>query len=159
LPISVNLSTVARTDPKGWFNYGDYPYGLIFRVLSLGVLFLGGGSTDGSNFYPSKKAYICAHTTASNQDNIKKLSFELRQNYPNPFNPSTTISYVIPYSCNVRLEIMDVLGRSAKILENVFKSAGEYTVNFNASTFPSGVYFYRIQAGEFSQTKKMILIK
>lgn len=86
-------------------------------------------------------------------------NFDLTQNYPNPFNPTTTIEYSIPNDANVSLKIFDVLGKEVATLENSHKSAGTYIVNWNASNFSSGVYFYRITAGSFTDTKKMFLVK
>ena len=85
--------------------------------------------------------------------------FELKQNYPNPFNPVTTINYSIPSNGNVKLKIYDILGREVATLVNETKAPGNYEVNFNAANLPSGVYFYRLQTGDFIQTKKMILMK
>ena len=87
------------------------------------------------------------------------ISFSLMQNYPNPFNPSTLISYSIPRASNLKLIVLNILGQTVKVLENEFKSAGNYSVNFNAADLPSGIYFYRLEAGQFSQVKKMILVK
>jgi len=86
-------------------------------------------------------------------------SFILSQNFPNPYNSQTTISYSIPSSSFVQILIFDVLGREVSTLLNEEKSAGNYKVNFNASELTSGVYFYRIQTGDFIQTRKMILLK
>jgi hypothetical protein len=86
-------------------------------------------------------------------------SFYLMQNYPNPFNPSTTIEYEIPNSSNVKIEIFDVLGRKIETLMNKEQIPGNYKIYFDGSKFSSGIYFYRITAGNFIQTKKMILIK
>jgi hypothetical protein len=86
-------------------------------------------------------------------------SFELEQNYPNPFNPSTTINYSIPASSFVTLKLYDVLGNEIANLVNEEKEAGRYSVEFNATTLPSGIYFYRLQAGSFVETKKMVLMK
>ncbi len=87
-------------------------------------------------------------------------NYSLEQNYPNPFNPSTIISYSVPSTSLVTIKVYDVLGREVLTLVNENKSAGNYSVQFNASSkFPSGVYFYRMQAGSFVQTKKLILMK
>ena len=86
-------------------------------------------------------------------------SFELKQNYPNPFNPVTTINYSIPSNGNVELKIYDILGREVATLVNETKAPGNYEVNFNAANLASGVYFYQLRAGDFIQTKKMILLK
>ena len=85
--------------------------------------------------------------------------FELAQNYPNPFNPSTTISFSIPEASNVSLKIFNTLGQEVKTLVSGFKEAGSYKVNFDAKNLTSGLYFYRIEAGTFSQVMKMMLLK
>ncbi|MGE5432093.1 MAG: two-component regulator propeller domain-containing protein [Syntrophomonadaceae bacterium] len=85
--------------------------------------------------------------------------FSLTQNYPNPFNPTTNISYSIHEAQNVKLTVYDMLGKEVSILVNEYKSAGTYRVNFNASHLPSGVYIYTIQAGEFRESKKLVLLK
>jgi subtilisin-like proprotein convertase family protein len=85
--------------------------------------------------------------------------YSLSQNYPNPFNPSTSIKFSMPKGDNVKLVIFDILGREVKTLVNEFKNAGSYDVNFDASTLSSGVYFYRLEAGEFTDTKRMLLVK
>ncbi len=86
--------------------------------------------------------------------------YALGQNYPNPFNPSTVIGYSLPKQSIVNLKVYDVLGQEvATLVNNQFKQAGVYDVTFNASDLPSGVYYYRLTAGEFSDVRKMILIK
>ncbi len=85
--------------------------------------------------------------------------FRLSQNYPNPFNPSTIIQYQIPSASHVEINIFDVMGNEVATLVNDNKAAGTYTTNFNASKLASGVYFYRIEAGSFIQTRKLMLIK
>jgi hypothetical protein len=85
--------------------------------------------------------------------------FSLSQNYPNPFNPSTTINFSISQTEKVNLKIYDVLGREVATLVNEQKAPGNYEVKFNAGNFASGMYLYRLQAGDFVQTKKMILMK
>ncbi|MEP0862683.1 MAG: T9SS type A sorting domain-containing protein, partial [Ignavibacterium sp.] len=88
-------------------------------------------------------------------------NFILEQNYPNPFNPSTKIKYVIPNGVRnlVTLKVYDVLGNEVATLVNEEKPAGIYEVEFNASKLSSGIYFYKLQAGSFVETKKMILLK
>ena len=85
--------------------------------------------------------------------------FSLSQNYPNPFNPSTIISYSLPQASNVKLSVYNALGQMVKVLENESKEAGIYNISFNASELSSGIYFYKIEAGQFSQTRKMMLVK
>jgi len=85
--------------------------------------------------------------------------FNLAQNYPNPFNPSTEINYSIPQVSFVSIKVYDILGREIRTLVNEEKFVGYYEVNFDASSLSSGVYFYRLQAGKFSDSKKFILMK
>ncbi len=92
-------------------------------------------------------------------ENVQVLSFKLNQNYPNPFNPTTTISYSIPKSSFVTLKVYDLLGNEVATLVNEDKSAGYYQVKFNASNLASGVYFYRLIAGNRVEVKKLILTK
>jgi hypothetical protein len=92
-------------------------------------------------------------------DNIIPKVYSLSQNYPNPFNPVTKINYELPKNGLVKLVIYDILGREVKTLVNELKTAGRYTIEFNGSQLASGVYFYRIQAGDFVQVKEMLMIK
>ena len=85
--------------------------------------------------------------------------YSLDQNYPNPFNPSTKISYSLPASSKVSLKIYDSNGREVESLINGVQAEGKHEINFNAANLASGVYFYRITANNFMQTKKMILLK
>jgi len=87
------------------------------------------------------------------------LSYGLSQNYPNPFNPVTKINYELPSDGKVKLMIYDVLGREVKTLVNEVKQAGKYTVEFNGHNYASGVYFYRIESGKFTEVKRMVLVK
>jgi hypothetical protein len=89
----------------------------------------------------------------------RPVNFSLEQNYPNPFNPSTQINYSIAVRGNVNLIVYDLLGRKVQTLVNEVKEPGSYKVNFDASNLPSGIYAYRIQSGNFIQTKKMMLLK
>ena len=86
-------------------------------------------------------------------------SFELQQNYPNPFNPTTTIAFNVPRLCHVKLVVYDVLGRKVETLVNAEMGPSQYSVPFDASNLASGVYFYRLNAGDFVETKKMVVIK
>lgn len=94
-------------------------------------------------------------TTASNTPS----TYSLHQNYPNPFNPSTTIKFDLATGDNVKLAIYDILGRENSVLVNQYLSAGSYTINFTNSNLASGIYFYRLSAGSFTDIKKMTLVK
>ena len=85
--------------------------------------------------------------------------FTLEQNYPNPFNPVTTLRYSIPQASQVNIKVFDVLGNERDLLVNEEKPAGSYSVKFDGSSLSSGIYFYRMKAGDYSETKKLILLK
>jgi len=100
--------------------------------------------------------------TNVNKDNYFSSKFTLNQNYPNPFNPSTRIQYSIPISLdiqNVSLSVFDILGREVTVLVNEYQSPGNYSVEWNAAEYPSGVYIYRLKAGPYRSTKRMLLLK
>jgi hypothetical protein len=98
-------------------------------------------------------------TGINNQESLSPRSFELNQNYPNPFNPSTTISYSIPQQSVVTLKVYDILGNEVATLVNEVQQVGNHIITFNAGKLTSGIYFYKLTAGGFVQTKKMILMK
>jgi hypothetical protein len=101
-----------------------------------------------------------AHINSINNEQVTGLhGYELSQNYPNPFNPNTIISYSLPSASYVNLIIYNILGQSVKTLDSGYKNAGKYSITFNAANLPSGIYFYKLEAGQFSQIKKMILVK
>ena len=83
----------------------------------------------------------------------------LSNNFPNPFNPSTTLKYSIPKESAVIIKVYDILGKEIETLVNEEKPIGTYEVTWNAENLSSGVYFYCLQAGDFVQTKKLILLK
>jgi hypothetical protein len=87
------------------------------------------------------------------------VKFYLSQNYPNPFNPVTKINYGIAKASNVKVTVYNLLGKEVAVLVNEFQQAGNYLANFDASNFSSGIYYYRISAGEFTDVKKMTLVK
>jgi hypothetical protein len=88
------------------------------------------------------------------------LVYEMAQNFPNPFNPTTTINFILGKASNVKLTVFNLLGQNvATILDNQMMNAGKQSVVFDARNLSSGVYFYRLDAGNFSSTKKMLLMK
>ena len=132
---------------------GDYYLRLVTAVNGYSEYFLGNVQNNGENL--DKKNY-----QKINFDGTKlPKSYELSQNFPNPFNPSTTIRYQIPKAGNVSLKVYDILGSEAATLVDEFKETGRYEVNFVVSSLASGVYIYRLQADEFVDVKKMIVIK
>lgn len=122
------------------------------------------GSGGSYNLYLAKlKTENPVSVEGESGKNIPAGGFSLMQNYPNPFNPSTNLSFVISNASFVSLKVYDILGREVKSLINEYKPAGQYTVTWNAasgsSQVPSGVYFYKLQAGSNVQVRKMLLIK
>jgi len=101
------------------------------------------------------KTSTAVHSVSGNEPKM----FALGQNYPNPFNPTTTIQYQIPIASNVSLKVYDMLGRDVAVLVNENKIAGYYTSTFDARNMPSGIYFYKMNAGNYSTVKKLILMK
>ena len=94
-----------------------------------------------------------------NNNNSIPTDYNLEQNYPNPFNPVTSINFAIPKAGLVDLRVYDVLGREVAVLMSGYIPAGNHTAQFDAAAFASGVYFYTLTAGDYSATKKMLLIK
>lgn len=107
----------------------------------------------------STKIITVGALLTSTEPKDKANTFNLHQNYPNPFNPVTNISYSLPTSSEVHLEVFDLLGRKVATLVDGRELAGEHQVRFDASALSSGVYFYKLQTGSFSSVKKMMLIK
>lgn len=101
----------------------------------------------------------CSGPVVSVNNDEGLVSYSLSQNYPNPFNPSTIIRYEIPHSAFVKIIVYDVLGKEVATLLNEEKIAGAYEINFNVQNLASGIYFYTIYAGDFTSTKKMVLMK
>ena len=113
-----------------------------------------------SQTYAHTHIYLDSVTVVVNNQILHlPKDFYLSQNYPNPFNPNTTITYSIPKQSNVAIKIFDLLGREVTTLVNEEKSAGNYKVVFNGSNLSSGVYLYRLYAGNFVSTKKFVLMK
>ena len=101
-----------------------------------------------------------SNTITDVQDDFTSLSeYRLNQNYPNPFNPTTTISFTIPATSNVSLKIFNILGKEVATLVNETRSAGNYSVKFNANGLSSGIYFYQLTTDNFTATKKFTLLK
>lgn len=113
-----------------------------------------------ANYYPPSEFLLSTVATSVEEtDDGSPDAFSLAQNYPNPFNPTTTISFSIPSPNHVRLEVFDLLGRKVATLVNALKPAGQHSVEFNAGNLPSGLYVYRLQAGSFTDMKRMLFLK
>lgn len=119
---------------------------------SLMIQFLSGG-------YNLNYFMFSLNATGVKNEKNHKFTFNLNQNFPNPFNPTTEIKYSIPSRSFVTLKVYNILGNEVRTLVNENKEAGEYSINFNAGSLPSGVYFYRIAAGNYTDLRKMVLLK
>ncbi|MBI9072599.1 MAG: T9SS type A sorting domain-containing protein [Melioribacteraceae bacterium] len=139
-------------------NEADYTFSHNMKIR-----FMADGSSDSDDYNIDDIAvYATKSTTVAVLNNQEQLpeNYILKQNYPNPFNPSTTIEYSIPlYSASVKLTVYDVLGNEIKTLVNREQLAGVYKVEFDAVYLASGTYFYQLKSGDFSATKKLLLIK
>lgn len=119
-----------------------------------------GTAFQGQNMYWDNVFAISSGVETSNElEENSPQRFRLNQNYPNPFNPSTIISFSLPVSSNVKLEVYDLMGRKVRSLLNGQMSTGEHEVAFNASGLSSGIYIYRLQAGDNVINKMMTLLK
>jgi hypothetical protein len=95
----------------------------------------------------------------SGEKTVQPAVFQLSQNYPNPFNPVTTIRFSLPHQTHARLQLLDMLGREVMLLKDGTYVPGTYTVQVDGSRLSSGIYFYRLQAGAYSETKRLVLLK
>lgn len=139
----------------GILTQGDQPsFNLVFKVYRYSPQYSGLAGKD-----LSEKGTIEKYSTGIKSDNSKPYRFVLEQNYPNPFNPSTVISWQLPVTSHVVLKVYDVLGREVSTLINEVEKAGNHKVRFDAGNLANGIYFYSLTAGNFHQTKKLILLK
>jgi hypothetical protein len=136
----------------------DWGYS-IQQTLDGGYVITGRTESFGAGDFDVWLIKLEPDSTVSVKDNLIIFNYGLQQNYPNPFNPSTIISYQIPHQGFVTLKIFDVLGSEVAVIVNEEKLSGNYEIEFNATDFPSGIYFYQLRAGSFVETKKMILLK
>ncbi|MBL1212580.1 MAG: PQQ-binding-like beta-propeller repeat protein [Ignavibacteriae bacterium] len=137
----------------------EYEFDASPAIGSDGTLYIG---LNGSTLLSDHKQNLIAikdDPTLIVSDDPLPAEYNLHQNYPNPFNPQTVIKYQIPNEGTVSLKVYDVLGKELKTLVNEFQSQGTYNVKFDASNLPSGIYIYRLTAGKYSESKKMMLIK
>jgi hypothetical protein len=145
----------ARVNGNG--NMGDYACGV--HVTDTDHIYVAGNITNaavGVGFLTIRYAKVVGITPISGE---VPTSFALKQNFPNPFNPVTSIHFDIPKSSLVKISVYDIMGREVEVLADESVPAGKYEVKWDASKYSSGVYFYTLIAGNFTQTKKMILAK
>ncbi|MDX2128160.1 MAG: T9SS type A sorting domain-containing protein [Chloroherpetonaceae bacterium] len=154
-PQNLYIARRANSSVSRWTPVSTYRSGNFLKAFNLSAAELGQfGIATKTNRNPT-----AALLNTPRKEAGRPTGYELAQNYPNPFNPATTIRYSVPSVENVSLKIYDVLGREVATLVNTRQTAGNYSVTFNAANLSSGVYFYRLQTGSFSTTRKMMLIK
>lgn len=146
---SWTLDTQELSSKRHWVATAEYQ----------GGLYVVGGIDSIANAVDIVEEIVPQSTAGVQQESEIPENFLLKQNYPNPFNPSTVISWQLPVSSQVTIKIYDVIGNEVAVLVNEEKPAGSYEVNFDAGGLTSGIYFCRIYAGSFVETKKMILMK
>jgi hypothetical protein len=154
-------SSTSLTEPNNYFYYTtSLPLGLsgdkIYQISYDGSLLYYSTEILDDTIYSAKFIY----NPTSINNNISQINeFALYQNYPNPFNPLTTISFYISKSSLVKLQIFNILGKEIEIIINSEMKPGNYSLPFNAKNLSSGIYFYRLTAGSYTSTKKMVILK
>lgn len=142
------------------YDYFSVAFADISNGISIGRNGLAVYTTDGGNSWTETAPVFL---NPSLYTSAKKIPVKLNQNYPNPFNPTTMIGYELPFDANVTVKVYDITGKEVASLVSAYKTAGNHSINFNASNLSSGVYFYKLNAsgsyGEFSKVMKMILTK
>ena len=131
---------------------------MVYSTLGESVIGVASNSSNQllSGFWNVYKQNV---VTAVEDDEIVPLEFRMEQNYPNPFNPSTIIRFSVSEKSNVVLKVYDILGSEVATLVNNDMDIGRYEVEFRADNYSSGIYIYKISAGNFVSTKKMILLR
>lgn len=150
---SISLNQTVQVDVSTSIN------GEIWNLNELGYLVFIQDAQTKTVHQSEYMTYDQIVTTDVKTEATRPSNYSISQNFPNPFNPSTTIKYTLPEATNVNIKIFNVIGKEIASLVNEEKQAGNHQSEFNASNLPNGVYFYRIIAGKFSETKKMILLK
>jgi aminopeptidase N len=167
--LSVDVNQQVNTNPiyftmpiqiKVYFNSGDTLLTIFNDAQNQQFNFALDNQPDSISFDPENWILKdISYVVSGVSDEYIPNSFSLYQNYPNPFNPTTKISWQVPVNGLQTLKVYDVLGNEVASLVNEFKPAGKYELNFSGEKLSSGIYFYRLTAGSFVSTKKMILIK
>jgi hypothetical protein len=154
----VDYQTTLYTGMLGGVNCGNNLITFSYKVTAVDNTNLESVKSDRD--YVSGYMDACLVTPPQDKLNSNSVKeFKLKNNYPNPFNPETKIEYELPKDVFVTIKIYDLLGREIKTLVNEYKNAGSHIVSFNGSEFASGIYFYRIQAENYIQVRRMVLIK
>ncbi len=156
LPLPILPIPLYQLRDTSWIAQGNW---IVKQILPSSVIDLSPIGLPRFVLPGTSREIIPPLTTDVEQDDIFNTSFYLAQNYPNPFNPITKIEFQVPKNDFVALRVYDILGNEAAVLVNDYKTTGKYEVDFNASNLVSGIYFYKLTAGNFSETRKMVLLR
>ena len=155
-----NISVTAWADGEPMPDTATYSYEPLTTTEAPSFILEGVTDDDSSSVQIDELWYNETPTGLGISDEAPIASrYELGQNYPNPFNPTTHIRFNIPETANAKLTVFNVMGEEVATLVNGVMQAGGHTVSWNAASMPTGVYFYQLESGNFSQTKKLLLVK
>ena len=155
-----NISVTAWADGEAMPDTATYSYEALTTTEAPSFILVGVTDDDSSSVQVDEIWYNERPAGLGISDAAPIASrYELGQNYPNPFNPTTHIRFNIPETANAKLTVFNVMGEEVATLVNGVMQAGGHTVSWNAASMPTGVYFYQLESGNFSQTKKLLLVK
>ena len=155
-----NISVTAWADGEAMPDTATYSYEALTTTEAPSFILVGVTDDDSSSVQVDEIWYNERPAGLGISDEAPIASrYELGQNYPNPFNPTTHIRFNIPETANAKLTVFNVMGEEVATLVNGVMQAGGHTVSWNAASMPTGVYFYQLESGNFSQTKKLLLVK
>jgi len=155
-----NVSVTAWADGEAMPDTATYSYEALTTTEAPSFILVGVTDDDSSSVQVDEIWYNERPAGLGISDEAPIASrYELGQNYPNPFNPTTHIRFNIPETANAKLTVFNVMGEEVATLVNGVMQAGGHTVSWNAASMPTGVYFYQLESGNFSQTKKLLLVK
>ena len=155
-----NVSVTAWADGEAMPDTATYSYEALTTTEAPSFILVGVTDDDSSSVQIDEIWYNERPAGLGISDEAPIASrYELGQNYPNPFNPTTHIRFNIPETANAKLTVFNVMGEEVATLVNGVMQAGGHTVSWNAASMPTGVYFYQLESGNFSQTKKLLLVK
>ena len=155
-----NVSITAWADGEAMPDTATYSYEALTSTEGPSFIIVGVTDDDSSSIQIDELWYNERPAGLGISDEAPIASrYELGQNYPNPFNPTTHIRFNIPETANAKLTVFNVMGEEVATLVNGVTQAGGHTVSWNAASMPTGVYFYQLESGNFSQTKKLLLVK
>ena len=156
----LNVSVTAWADGEAMPDTATYSYEALTTTEAPSFILVGVTDDDSSSVQVDEIWYNERPAGLGISDEAPIASrYELGQNYPNPFNPTTHIRFNIPETANAKLTVFNVMGEEVATLVNGVMQAGGHTVSWNAASMPTGVYFYQLESGNFSQTKKLLLVK